>query len=101
MVQKIYSRMQPVSCTNTHHDVRDLVNCGMVKNTKTWIPWEWSITFLRNKNIFNLCIGLHILRSYSFTAVLTFKTIEHVKKQTVSKKRMANFKGKQPESCKG
>ena len=26
--------MQPVSCANTHHDVTDLVNHGMVKNTK-------------------------------------------------------------------
>ena len=25
--------MHPVSCTNTHHDVTDLVNHGMVKNT--------------------------------------------------------------------
>ena len=26
--------MQPVSCTNTHHGVRDLVNHAMVKNKK-------------------------------------------------------------------
>ena len=26
-----------LSCTNTHHDVTDLVNCGMVKNTKILI----------------------------------------------------------------
>ena len=25
----------PVSCTNTHHDVMDLINHGMVENTKT------------------------------------------------------------------
>ena len=25
----------PVSCTNTHHEVRDLVNHRMIKNTKT------------------------------------------------------------------
>ena len=24
-----------VSCTNTHHDVTDFVNLGIVKNTKT------------------------------------------------------------------
>ena len=24
-----------ISCTNTHHDVTDLINYGMVKNTKT------------------------------------------------------------------
>ena len=27
--------MHPVSCTNTHHEITDLVNHGMVKNTKT------------------------------------------------------------------
>ena len=31
----IYSKMHPVSCTNIHHDVKDLVNHKMVKNTKT------------------------------------------------------------------
>ena len=35
-----------VSCTNTH--VTNLVNQGMVKNTKT--------TFLQNKRILNLCL---------------------------------------------
>ena len=35
LVQKIYSKMHLVSCTNTHRDVTDLVNHGMVKNTKT------------------------------------------------------------------
>ena len=34
-VQKIYSKMHPVSCNNTHHGVTDLVNHGMVKNTRT------------------------------------------------------------------
>ena len=34
MVQKIYSKMYLVSCANTHHDVIDSVNDGMVKNTK-------------------------------------------------------------------
>ena len=39
--------MHPVSCTNTDHDVTDLVNHGMVK--------KWKIT-LRNKKILNLCL---------------------------------------------
>ena len=39
VIQKIYSKMHPVSCTNTH-DVTDLPNHGMAKNTKTWISWE-------------------------------------------------------------
>ena len=40
MVQKIYSKIHPVSCTNTQHDVTGLVNHGMVKNTITWISSE-------------------------------------------------------------
>ena len=30
-------KMHPVSCTNTHHDVTDLVNHEMVENTKILI----------------------------------------------------------------
>ena len=51
---KRYSKMHPVSCTNTYHDVTDLVNHGIVENTKTWISWEWDIISLLNKNILNL-----------------------------------------------
>ena len=73
MAQKIYSKMHPVSCTNIHHDVTDLLNHGMVKNTKTWISWERNIIFLRNKKILNLCLRWYILRSYRFVAEATFK----------------------------
>ena len=45
--------MHLVSCTNTHLDVTDLVNHSMVKNTKTWISWERSITFPQNKKLLN------------------------------------------------
>ena len=45
---KIHIKMHSVSCTNIHHDVTDLVNDGMIKNTKTWIFCERNITFLRN-----------------------------------------------------
>ena len=31
VIQKIYSKIHPISCTTTHHDVTDLVNHGMVK----------------------------------------------------------------------
>ena len=48
MVQKIYSKMHPVSCTD-NHDAPDLENYGMVKNTIIWISWEWNGTFLQNK----------------------------------------------------
>ena len=43
--------MHTATCSNTHHDVTDFINLGMVKNTKTWLPWERNITFLRNKKI--------------------------------------------------
>ena len=72
MVQKIYLKMHPVSCSDTHHYVKYLVNHVMVKNTKTWIFWEQKITFLRNKKIFNLCLRWHILRSYYFVSEVTF-----------------------------
>ena len=35
VVQEICSKMHPVSSTNKHHDVTDLVNHGMIKITKT------------------------------------------------------------------
>ena len=73
VIQKIYLKMYFVSCTNTHRDVTDSLNHGMVKNTKTWISSERSIIFLRNKKILNLCLRRHILRSYYFAAEVTFK----------------------------
>ena len=72
MVQKINSKLQPVSFTNINHDVTYLVNLWMVKNAKTWISWERSIKFLRNKKILNLCLRWHILRNYRFVAEVTF-----------------------------
>ena len=63
MVQKIYSKMCLVSCTNTHHDITDLVNHRMAKNTKTWISWKRNIIVLWNKKILNLYLRWHILRS--------------------------------------
>ena len=74
--QKIYSKMHLVSCTNTHRDVTDSLNHGMVKNTKTWISWEQNIIFLWNKKILNLCCRWHILRSYHLVAEVTFN-IKH------------------------
>ena len=42
--------MHPISCTNnTHCDVTDLVNHGMVKNTKIYISSEQNITFYEIK----------------------------------------------------
>ena len=68
-----YSKIDPVLCTNTSHDVTDLANNGMIKNTKTWISREWNMTFLKNKRILNLCHKWHILRSYRFVVKVTFK----------------------------
>ena len=73
MVQKIYIKMQSVSCSNIHHDVTVLVNHGIIKNIKTWMSWRWNITFLQNKKILNLCHRCHILKSYRFVAEVTFK----------------------------
>ena len=61
-----------LSCTNTHHDITDFVDLGMVKNTKTWMSWEENITSLRNKKILNMCLRWHISRSYCFVAEVTF-----------------------------
>ena len=60
-------------CTNTHRDVTDLGNDGMVKNAKTWISSERNIIFLWNKKIHNLCFRWHILRSYHVVVEVPFK----------------------------
>ena len=72
VVQKICAKMHLASCTNTRHNVTDLVNNGMVKNTKTSTTWEWNITFLRNKKNLNLCFRWHILTSYDLVVEVTF-----------------------------
>ena len=71
--QKIYSKMQSISCTNTHPEVAELVNHGSVKNTKTWISWERNITFPRDKKTLKLCLRWHVLKSYRFATEVTFK----------------------------
>ena len=65
-------KMHPVSCINTHHEVIDLENHGMVKNAKIWISWKRNINFLQNKEILNLRLRWHILRSYRFVSEWTF-----------------------------
>ena len=76
--QKIYSKMYLISCTGTHRDVTDFVNLEMVKNIKTWISWEWTLTYLRNKKILILCVRWHILRSYHFEGEVTFKDFSKI-----------------------
>ena len=65
--------MHLVACTNTCHDVTDLLNHEMFENTNTGISWERNIAFLGNKKIFSLCFRWHILWSYCFVAEVTFK----------------------------
>ena len=73
VVQKIYWKIHPASCNNIYHDVIDLVNhSGMVKNTKTWMSWQWNITFLQNKKKINICLRWNILKNYCFVAEVTF-----------------------------
>ena len=43
--------MHPVSWTNTHHDVRDLVNDGIVENSKTSKFLELNIVFYEMKKL--------------------------------------------------
>ena len=73
VVQMIYWKIHPVSCTNTHHDATGLVHHGMVKNTKIWTSWKRNGTFLRNKKILNLCLRWNILKSYRFVEEVTFQ----------------------------
>ena len=72
MILKIYPKIHRVSC-NTYHDVKDLVNHGMIKNIKNWISWDWNNTFLWNKKILNLCLRWHFLESYCFVVEVTLK----------------------------
>ena len=51
MVQKIYSKTHPLSCTDTHHDVTDLINHGMVKDTKNLNSLRTEHNFSTNKKI--------------------------------------------------
>ena len=71
---KKYSKMHPVSCTDTHHNVTDFVNHGMVKNTKTWISWKRKTFSLRSKKIhfwliIMLLVWLHQSSNSCFVSV--------------------------------
>ena len=66
VIQKIYSKMHPVSCTNTH-DVTDLPNHGMAKNIKLEYH-ENRITFLRSEKILNLCFRWHFFDKLLFSS---------------------------------
>ena len=69
VIQKIYPKMHPVSCVKTHHDITDLVNREMVKNTKKLYILRTEHSFSKKiKYILKLCHRWHILRSSSFVA---------------------------------
>ena len=83
--------MHPVSCINTHHDIKDLVNHEMVENTKTRISWEWSITFLRNKKVLNLCLRWYIFRSYCYVAEVNFKFWFYIGVESANEENISAF----------
>ena len=67
--------MHLVSCTNdTHHDVIDLVNHGMVKNTKTNISRTEHNFSMKQKNS-EAAPQMANIRSYCFVAEVTFKCL--------------------------
>ena len=68
MLQKIYSKMNPVLCTNTHRDVIDLVTHGMVNKIKPWISGKQNITFLPNAKILYLCLCGNVKTNKTFTS---------------------------------
>ena len=55
VVERIYSKTHPFSCTDTHHNVTYLVNHVIVKKTKTLMPCNRNVTSLINEKI-NLCL---------------------------------------------
>ena len=88
---KRYIQKCTVLRTNTHPDVTDLINHGMVKNTRTYISWEPNITFQRNKKILNLCLRWYILRSYRFAFYHAFSSM--LETGSYCKKHFHHFKG--------
>ena len=75
--------MHSVTCSNTHHDVTDLVNLEMVKNAKTWLSWERNITFLQNKKIISLSLWWRIVRNYNFVVEVTFKIRNYINEEVL------------------
>ena len=45
--------MYPLSCANTHKDVKNFGVDGTTRDAKHWISWEGSITFHEIKEFFN------------------------------------------------
>ena len=77
MVQKIFLKMHPLSCANTHCEVTDLEICGMLGIEKLNIQ-KWNMNLLRNK-ILNLCVRWYTLGSFGFVAEVTFNSLDSLK----------------------
>ena len=73
--KRLHKNVRSIWCTNAHHDVTDLVNHGMITNWKTWISWEWNITFPWNKKVLNQQLRRHFLKSYRFVTQVTFNHV--------------------------
>ena len=56
MVQKVYSKMYPVSSTNTYHDITYLVNQWMVKNTKTFYKAKKFLTCASDETFWEVIV---------------------------------------------
>ena len=78
------SCIRKCTLSTIHLDFTDLVNHGMVKNTKTWISRERNTTFLWIKKALSQCLRWHILRSYRFVAEVTFQSRGHVTNKETS-----------------
>ena len=65
--------MQPASYTNTYHDIKNLVNHGIVIKLKNLNILRTEHKFAMKQKKFNLCLRWHILRSYHSVAEVTFK----------------------------
>ena len=69
--------MYPVSRNNTHHDVTDFVNHGMVKNAKLEYLENGTQPFHEIKNL-NLCFRCNVLSSYRFVAELILIFVRNI-----------------------
>ena len=67
--------MHPISCTNTDHLVKDLVNHWIVKNTNI-LTTEHNFPTKFKKIL--LVLKLHIFRRYLLEAEVTFNKHKHV-----------------------
>ena len=64
--------MHPVSCTNTNHDVTDLINHGWLKIQKLEYL-ETEHKFSMKQKALNLCFRCNILTSYNIVVEVIFK----------------------------